>query len=526
MIIDTNNIKSNIKTTDNQEILEIANKCYSQYGFYPISFSNYENAIKVTGKKQILATVNPKDTSTYIFNNETDYCNNYKESQFGITMIKAGWDCNRHLEIMRNSCLPLFENIHLCPEFTMIHYPKELFLEILIKQERLLKEPALYDEYITRIINHYNKHLTNEAMIRYIFDVLKVEINENMKILFIDSKCPGFADYQSVFALNGLKKIFKNNCDVLYPNEYVYSDTKIDTLKLYGKGFAYSKVLDPEWKTEHEKNNNQTDTIIKNIHDKYYDYIFYGSVFRSLDHFNLVMEKYPKNKIITLCGEDIGITQTLFCNRLKHYSTLFVREIFNLTPKVYHLLSNNSSYINEHLVNISKYSELCNTSLVITNNNLDGLWGIANGFLNNNNKIHKKIILTGEIEDNKMIDFKFEMVNNNIQTAFKDNKTDIINENFDLLFIDHIHISEFLLNQLNTYSRNINKFIIIHGISKYEVFAETFENDNYIVKYNLNKENSARGIGFSILEFLYNNKNWTIKEKLSNNNGLIILERK
>jgi hypothetical protein len=25
-----------------------------------------------------------------------------------------------------------------------------------------------------------------------------------------------------------------------------------------------------------------------------------------------------------------------------------------------------------------------------------------------------------------MIDFKFEMVNNNIQTAFKDNKTDII----------------------------------------------------------------------------------------------------
>ena len=62
-------------------------------------------------KEKILATCDPRDTSTYIFDDEESYYNDYAKSLFAITMKKGGWDCLRHYEILAAGCLPVFLNI-------------------------------------------------------------------------------------------------------------------------------------------------------------------------------------------------------------------------------------------------------------------------------------------------------------------------------------------------------------------------------------------------------------------------------
>ena len=49
---------------------------------YPIGFSIQKSKIvdSVPEKKRLLAPLIPGDISTYIYNNETDYYNSYKES--------------------------------------------------------------------------------------------------------------------------------------------------------------------------------------------------------------------------------------------------------------------------------------------------------------------------------------------------------------------------------------------------------------------------------------------------------------
>lgn len=80
----------------------------------PISFAIPESKIrdKINPIKHLqkIATPIPYSTSTYQFTDEQEYYDNYYNSDFGITMQKAGWDCMRHYEIMANGCIPLFFN--------------------------------------------------------------------------------------------------------------------------------------------------------------------------------------------------------------------------------------------------------------------------------------------------------------------------------------------------------------------------------------------------------------------------------
>ena len=51
-------------------------------------------------KTKMLSNMIPGNLSTYIYDNEIDYYNEYRSSYFAITMKKHGWDCLRHYEIM------------------------------------------------------------------------------------------------------------------------------------------------------------------------------------------------------------------------------------------------------------------------------------------------------------------------------------------------------------------------------------------------------------------------------------------
>ena len=97
----------------------------------PITFSiSFDKIIKtIPLKTKLLSNLIPGKLETYIYNNETDYYEEYRKSYFATTTKKGGRDCMRHYEILANGCIPYFPNIENCPINTMALLPKNLILE-------------------------------------------------------------------------------------------------------------------------------------------------------------------------------------------------------------------------------------------------------------------------------------------------------------------------------------------------------------------------------------------------------------
>lgn len=107
-------------------------KVTSADGTLPISFSIPSEKIFVgdaVTKTRFMSYVTPLDKSTYIYENEDDYYNDYRTSIYGYTMPKGGWDCMRHYEIIANRCLPYFNMYDSKPVDTMTNWPTELQTE-------------------------------------------------------------------------------------------------------------------------------------------------------------------------------------------------------------------------------------------------------------------------------------------------------------------------------------------------------------------------------------------------------------
>jgi hypothetical protein len=108
-----------------------------------IGFGIPESSIKQDyTKDQILSKMNPLDKTSYVYNTEEDYHNEYNRSFFAVTCKKAGWDCLRHYEILMCGCVPYFIDLTQCPANTLKHFPKEILLNY-------------YDKYSDRVSKSY-----------------------------------------------------------------------------------------------------------------------------------------------------------------------------------------------------------------------------------------------------------------------------------------------------------------------------------------------------------------------------------
>lgn len=135
---------------------------------HPVNFCIPERLIvsDIPPKERMLATVVPGDRGTYIYERQEDYYKDYRESYFGLTMKKGGWDCCRHYEILLNGCIPMFPGLEQCPGQTMTFFPKKLVLE----SNRLLDSFCSdeYWEYNTLLLEHTRRYLTTKAVFQYI----------------------------------------------------------------------------------------------------------------------------------------------------------------------------------------------------------------------------------------------------------------------------------------------------------------------------------------------------------------------
>jgi hypothetical protein len=104
-------------------------------------------------------------------------------------MMKAGWDCLRHYEIMANWCLPYFRAFEACPPTIMAKLPRA---EInLVKQlveffyppfagsgEKILR--TAWEELIPSMNAILHCHLTTEALAHYVLDTVGVGRKETV----------------------------------------------------------------------------------------------------------------------------------------------------------------------------------------------------------------------------------------------------------------------------------------------------------------------------------------------------------
>lgn len=270
--------------------------------YYPAWFAYPSTKIPLRqAKTKEFATVIPGDKSTYVFDDELAYLNDYATSRFGWTWKKGGWDCMRHLEIMAAGCVPLFKGIEECPAASMVAYPKKE-LEAVYKRWAMNPEisESLYEEWQRIMAKYFLGALTCGAMIKVSHAcVFGFESEAPSKILFLDDRIPVKPDYQSMMVLIGLYEAWPEaHIDVPFEVPYLYDDFTGPTSQLYGRGFSYVKSI---------PSGQRRPTI--NIKDAWkaldsYDLIVYGSVKRSQPGLLAITSKVDHAKIWLFCGAD------------------------------------------------------------------------------------------------------------------------------------------------------------------------------------------------------------------------------
>jgi len=297
---------------------------------FPIGFSIHKSKIidYIPEKKRLLSPLVPGDLTTYIYNNEVEYYNNYKESYFATTFSKGGWDCMRHYEILACGSIPLFIDLDQCPKNIMTFFPKE-FIQNSNKIYNLLKDYDSFDkigqsekvvcnDYIKYLLQYTRDNLTNEKMAQYILN--KINLPNVKKILFL-SDCID-PDYLRCTILPGFKEILGTECHDYPKIPHIYTDySENDARQCYGKGISYTRVIDPS-----TRNDTYDFTIQDDIMNHKYDLIVYGSYHRGMPFWENVNLAYKPNEIVLLCGEDYHQCNYHFFD--EHGYNVFVRELY------------------------------------------------------------------------------------------------------------------------------------------------------------------------------------------------------
>jgi hypothetical protein len=140
---------------------------------HPIGFSIPSRHLVsvIPEKEKLMADVNVQAYRNYEYASETEYHAEYRRSYFGRTTKKVGWDCLRHYEIMANGCVPLFEDIELCPPTVLTDFPKELLAKARsVFHPQMVPDQKQYADTVYALLQHMDKHCTTVAVARKLIE--------------------------------------------------------------------------------------------------------------------------------------------------------------------------------------------------------------------------------------------------------------------------------------------------------------------------------------------------------------------
>ena len=76
----------------------------------------------------------------------------------------------RHYEILANKCIPLFDNLTNCPDYTLTNLPKKLLIEIEKNYPNI--SDSQYKEYSEILYNYTVENLTTDKLCQNILNRL------------------------------------------------------------------------------------------------------------------------------------------------------------------------------------------------------------------------------------------------------------------------------------------------------------------------------------------------------------------
>ncbi len=208
-----------------------------------------------------------------------------------------------------------------------------------------------------------------------------------------------------------------------------------------------------------------------------------------------------------------------------------IRSIF---PKFFLILKfqylkRKPSDINEHLETLSKYASSCNSVFETGVRGVVSSWALLHGISKNDSNI--KTFVMNDIDMINTSSIMKVMNKLNIDGEFiKGNNLDLdLKQNFELVFIDTLHVYGQLKRELEKFSKVATKYIILHDTTvdadKSEVVRLGLDIKGIIEQTNYEEAEIVKGLWPAIDEFLNSNEDWSLRKRYINNNGLTILEK-
>jgi len=146
---------------------------------FPISFGFPKVKIQTPlPKVRPWSNVQPGWGAHYVHHNEQDYYDDYRQSLFGRTTKKAGWDCMRHYEIIACRCIPYFADLAGAPRNLMTTLPRDLLLHAKRRVDEQGVEYFMpgqpgwneYQELEQKIFDHFLANCTTDSLAKYVLD--------------------------------------------------------------------------------------------------------------------------------------------------------------------------------------------------------------------------------------------------------------------------------------------------------------------------------------------------------------------
>jgi hypothetical protein len=147
------------------------------------------------------------------------------------------------------------------------------------------------------------------------------------RILFVEEQHPHTSDYQSTLALVGLKRLRGQGVVPMFPAPWLYSDFSDEVGHLYGRGFGYSRSLDPSLRSSAER-PPAPDT---NPDLTAFDAVVIGSISRNVARARELLSLFPAARTIWIHGEDSPPTARQVHDLRASGTQVFVRSIESRT---------------------------------------------------------------------------------------------------------------------------------------------------------------------------------------------------
>lgn len=295
-----------------------------KFKIIPIGFATpKEDMFPCIGRKHFeFSRVDPRNRNTYVYgvHDEYEYKRHMSHSLFSYTKRKAGFDCQRHHEIISSTSLPYFEDIDAIPNHTMPFIPRTLLQQakaladsVAVKFDEFGR-PVSLDVTLSFMAKYSNlsccyqqyskKYLTSEFLARY---VLKVTGHEHAKKVLFIIPTTSWKDYLTSALLHGLKHVLGPDNVVDYPQKAIYYEVppyatayeSIQSQTTHGLGYTVTHRL-------HNYESVPRKLIDSDIRNKSYDLVIYNEVQRmhGLAGIENIQAIYGPEDIVLIDGDD------------------------------------------------------------------------------------------------------------------------------------------------------------------------------------------------------------------------------